>query len=284
MTHGHTADLDWATLGEQMERGAKLQLLFVEQAVRWLRTGGADAHRILDVGSGPGVAACVFAGQYPDAEVVAVDSAPALLQHVVARAERHGLADRVRTLHAELPGGFGTLGAADLIWASGALHHLGDQQGALDALASLLRPGGLLAVAEGGLAPRFLPRDIGLGRPGLQSRLDAALDSWFGDMRASLPGTAATVEDWPAMLGRAGLASVGTRSFLVDLPAPLDAAGREQVHGRLAHVRDVAGDRLDDADRSTLDELLDPDAPTGVLHRADVFYLTATTVAVGSKP
>lgn len=54
-------------------------------------------------------------------------------------------------------------------------HHCADidQQGALNALAVLLKPGGLLAVAEGGLPMRFLPRDIAIGTPGLQARLDA---------------------------------------------------------------------------------------------------------------
>ena len=35
-----------------------------------------------------------------------------------------------------------------MIWASGVIHHLGDQQQALDALASLLAEDGRLALAE----------------------------------------------------------------------------------------------------------------------------------------
>ncbi|MFF3001865.1 hypothetical protein ACFVTF_03530 [Kitasatospora sp. NPDC057940] len=41
-----------------------------------LRIGGgghAPVHRVLDVGSGPGVVTCLLARTFPDAEVVAVD-------------------------------------------------------------------------------------------------------------------------------------------------------------------------------------------------------------------
>ncbi|MFL0392811.1 MULTISPECIES: hypothetical protein [Streptomyces] len=35
---------------------------------------------------------------------------------------------------------------------------------------------------------------------------------------------------------------------------------------------------LAEEDLTTLDALVDPDAPTGILWRPDAFYLTATTV------
>src|SRR5690606_40505854 len=99
-------------------------------------------------------------------------------------------------------------------------HHLGGQQAALTALASRLAPGGTLAVMEGGLPTRFLPRDIGFGRPGLQARLDVLQEEWFTQMRADLPGSVATTEHWPALLTAAGLHHTRTRSFLLHLPAP----------------------------------------------------------------
>ena len=50
--------------------------------------------------------------------------------------------------------------------------------------------------------------DIGIGRPGLQTRLDGVRERWFEIMRAELPGSTTVVEDWPAMLTRAGLSDV----------------------------------------------------------------------------
>ncbi|MRT44546.1 SAM-dependent methyltransferase, partial [Xylella fastidiosa subsp. multiplex] len=83
------------------------------------------------------------------------------------------------------------------------------------AFAARLAPGGTLAIMEGGLPARFLPRDIGIGRPGLQARLDVLEEEWFADMRASLPGAVAEAEDWPALMTTAGLRPTGTRTFLL---------------------------------------------------------------------
>ncbi|MET9295887.1 class I SAM-dependent methyltransferase [Streptomyces sp. NPDC003077] len=285
MNPHHTGDLDRDALGARLERQAELHLPSLVEAAEWLRGmlcagRGADSlvGRVLDVGSGPGVGSCLLAQYFPRAEVVAVDQDAGLLERALARAGKQGVDDRVVAQRAELPGDFEELGSAELIWTSHAVHHLGDQQAALDALAARLRPGGVLAVAERGLPPRFLPRDIGIGRPGLQARLDAAAEDRFTSMRAALPGCARTVEDWPAMLARAGLVPTGTRTFLTDLPAPLDLPAREHLHAHLMWLRDRIGDRLDEEDRTTLECLVDGDACTGILWRPDAFYLSATTV------
>lgn len=234
---------------------------------------------------------CVLAEAFAGAETVAVDGTPQLLDHTLARAERLGLGGRVAVRHAELPEGLdgagehgeGGLGTADLVWSSKAVHHLGDQQGVLNALAGVLSPGGLLAVGEGGLPMRFLPRDIGIGRPGLQARLDVIQEHWFETMRAELPGSTSVVEDWPAMLSRAGLTRVGGFTSLVDLPAPLGGTARAFLHGHLTRIREVMDDTLDAEDRGTLDVLLDPGSPQGILRRPDAFFLSATTVFTGVR-
>ncbi|RCV50299.1 class I SAM-dependent methyltransferase [Marinitenerispora sediminis] len=276
-----TDDFYWTAKIPLLEEGAALHRPAHEQATAWLADllPAAGVRRVLDVGSGPGVATTfLLADSFPEAEVVAVDGTPALLERAREHAERRGLADRVRTLHADLPADFGTLGAADVVWSSHAVHHLGDQQAALNALAATLRPGGLLAVAERGLPARYLPRDIGMGRPGLLARLDAAEEDGYTTMREELPGSTPVVEDWPAMLAAAGLVPSGSRTFLIDRPAPLDAPVREQLHARLSHLRDQIGTRLDSADRATLDRLLDRESREGILWRPDAFYLMAITV------
>ncbi|MCB5905954.1 class I SAM-dependent methyltransferase [Streptomyces pinistramenti] len=305
-THSHDAstEMDWEVLGPLLESGAELHTPVFEQAAAWLRElltppaadGRGPVRRILDVGSGPGVTTCLLAHAFPEAEVVAVDPSEPLLERARTRAGRLGLGDRVRTHIAELPDGLdappvsgdgsgsgtrpasGPVGDADLIWTSKALHHVGDQRRAVSALARHLRPGGLLAVSEGGLAARSLPRDIGIGRPGLQARLEAASEEWFTQMRAELPGAVAAVEDWPALLTEAGLHTPRSRSFLLDLPAPLSADGRAYVLAGLARTAEMYGELIDPDDLAVIDRLTDPDDPAGFAHRPDAFLLTAQTV------
>jgi SAM-dependent methyltransferase len=286
--HADPSHVDWAAFGQLLEQSADLHTPAVEQAAEWLRgllrLDEGHVRRALDVGSGPGGAACLFARAFPDAEVVAVDGTPELLARARDRAARLKVADRVRTHLAELPDGLAEVGEAELIWSSRAVHHLGDQQGAVDRLAAALRPGGVLALAEGGLPLRALPRDIGIGRPGLQTRLDAVQEEAYAEMRAGLPDAKETVEDWPAMLAAAGLTGARSRTFLTDLPAPLDAPARRLLHADLTRLSEGPADRLDATDRATLDRLLDPDDEAGVLRRPDVFWLSAQTVHAAVKP
>lgn len=280
-THAHQQeDLDWDELGAELERGAEVTESFLRGAAGWLADLASDVGRVLDAGSGPGVASCHLAGAFPAAEVVAVDGSADLLERAAARAEREGVADRVTTKVAELPAGLDDTDAADLVWTSHVVHHLGDQQAALARLASLVRPGGVLAVAEGGLPMRFLPRDIGIGRPGLAARLDVAREEWFAAMRASLPDATDVVEDWPAMLTACGLDHVATRTFLTDLPAPADDVVRAHLRDSLERQAEHFGDRLAADDRATVQRLVDRDAPDGILHRPDVYLLVANTVHV----
>ncbi|MEX2980666.1 trans-aconitate 2-methyltransferase [Streptomyces sp. C36] len=273
-------DFDWAAMADLLELEGETHSPYVRQAFEELRH--LAPRRILDVGSGPGVAACRLAATFPEAEVTAVDGAPELLARAEERAGRLGV--ELRTRVAEFPAGLAGLGQADLVWSGQVVHHVGDQQGALERLAGLLAPGGVLAIVEGGLPERWLPRDLGFGRPGLEARLDAAMAGRFARMRAELPGSVAVVEDWPGMLRSAGLTDVRSRTFLVDHPAPLAEGPRRSVRRALERRRTVLNELLDAEDLATLDRLLDPAAPEGVDRRADLFLLTAKTVHFGHRP
>ncbi|MFE0995932.1 class I SAM-dependent methyltransferase [Streptomyces mutabilis] len=282
--HGH-ADMDWAEMAPLLEAQAELYTPLYRQAMTWLAREVTDPGLVVDVGSGPGVVSCLFADAFPGARVVALDGAPPLLERARDRAARQGAADRFGTLAGDLPGVLDELDyPADLMWASQSLHHLGDQRAAVAALAGHLAPGGTLAVLEGGLPARFLPRDIGIGRPGLQARMHAVEEDAFAEMRANTPGSVAETEDWPAMLTAAGLKHTGTRSFLLDLPAPLTDEARAYVTTSLSRLRDRIGDGLDATDRATLDRLLDPADEAGAHRRQDVFVLVAHTVYTAVRP
>ncbi|MFF4489497.1 class I SAM-dependent methyltransferase [Streptomyces sp. NPDC001544] len=284
--HGHEpTDIDWAEMALQLETQAELFTPVHERALAWLAKEVTEPGLIVDAGSGPGVVSCLFAETFPGARVLAVDASEPLLERARARAARQGVADRFATLTGELPGALDQLEyPADLLWASRSLHHLGDQRAALTAFADRLAPGGTLALLEGGLPSRFLPRDIGIGRPGLQARLDVVEAEWFTRMRADLPGSVAETEDWPALLTAAGLKHTRTRSFLLDLPAPVSDRARAHVAAYLTRIRDAATDGLDADDRVTLDRLLDPADPASVHRRADVFVLGAYTVHTAVRP
>ncbi|MFG2603025.1 class I SAM-dependent methyltransferase [Streptomyces sp. NPDC048514] len=283
--HGQGADIDWNEMGPRLEAQAELFTPVYQRAMAWLAQEVTEPGLIVDAGSGPGVVSCLFAEVFPGARVVAVDSTEPLLRHAGARAARLGVADRFDTLAGELPDVLGELEyPADLLWASRSLHHLGDQRAALAAFAGRLAPGGTLALLEGGLPSRFLPRDIGIGRPGLQARLDALQEEWFARMRADLPGSVAEVEDWAALLTSAGLRHARSRSFLLDLPGPASERARSYVADTLSRLRDGFGEALDPEDRATLDRLLDPSDAASVHRRPDVFMLGAYTVHTAVRP
>ncbi|MFE2011950.1 class I SAM-dependent methyltransferase [Streptomyces sp. NPDC059491] len=288
--HGHQHDgahthLDWSELAPLLEGQAEIASPAYADAAAWLGTlvPAPGVRRILDVGSGPGVVTSLLAEAFPAAEAVAVDGSPELLALARARADARGLGARVTTLHAELPEAIDSLGRADIIWAGNSLHHMGDQSDALARFAEQLHPGGLMVLVEGGLPTRHLPWHIGIGRPGLEARLDAAHADWFGEMRADLPDTKDEPDDWRALLAGAGLTPAGTRTFLTDVPAPVSPVVRELAVAHYTRLREGVGFRIAPDDKETLDRLLDPADALSLHRRTDLFHLTARTVHTARK-
>lgn len=272
--HNHHGHVDWSERGQDLVSEGEMTAPMVDQALGWLVERVSDAQDVLDIGSGPGVAACTLARMLPQARVVAADGAAPLLAMAQERAARLRVGDRLTTRQLSLPEGLADLPQADLVWVSGVVHHMPDPVAALRALGALVRPGGLLAVREGGLPTRFLPDGVA---PGLLPRLEAIGE----DLTAAGDhpmGITPHQGGWPDLIRAAGLQPAGSRSFLLDLPAPVSAAVRQYLHNRLTMSQELLGDRATEADRTVLARLLHPDAPDGLLQRPDVFLLTATTV------
>jgi hypothetical protein len=117
-------------------------------------------------------------------------------------------------------------------------------------------------------------------------RLDAAQDRWFGGMRAALPGAVPMPYGWPEALRRAGLVDVGTRSTLLERPAPLPpadaAAAVESLRWRVERLRESPG--LPGTDPAAWDRLLDPTGPAYLGGRPDLFHLEVRSVHIGHRP
>lgn len=293
MAHKHTHDnIDWPARLSSLRRAAELDAPHSRQVADRLvgLLGAATAPVIVDVGSGGGGMSAAFAQALAargGGRVVLSDAVGELLEPAAAlvRDVADGTAVAVDAVLADaaddrLPD---LLPPADLVWASRVVHHLPDQQAAVDRLARVLAPGGWLALSEGGLATRCLPWDLGIGEPGLGSRLTAARDDWFVGMRADMPGVRSLPVGWNKALEAAGLTEVSSFSYVVDHPAPALEAVRLSVVDWIAWMAGVGEDKLSRTDRETVARLVDPDDDAYAGARDDVFILGASTVYLGQK-
>ncbi|WP_253852491.1 class I SAM-dependent methyltransferase [Prauserella alba] len=287
--HTHD-DVDWAARLSGMRRLDELEsAATAEVAGRLTRNLGAGA-TVVDVGSGAGGMSAALAASLRargGGTVVAVDAIDELLAAARDTAREAGgdvvtvdgvVADLGTEPLAQL------VEPADLVWASAVVHHLPDQQAAVDRLAAALRPGGLLAIAEGGPGVRCLPWDLGVGRPGLELCLLGHRDAWFEDMRTSMPDAVGMGYGWNVAVSRAGLSDVTSFTFLVEHPAPAGERVREFVLDHIGGLAERAGDRMDAEDRDTVARLLDPAAGDHLGRRDDIYLLSARTVYLGTKP
>ncbi|WP_371400677.1 class I SAM-dependent methyltransferase [Kribbella sp. NBC_00662] len=294
-------EIDWAEEAGRLRASAEGEGDWNTAVARSLVRDGDKV--VADIGCGGGGMAKALAEALPGATVVAVDADPDVLEQ--AREHTAGL---VRCELASMDDGAEPLrraidAPADLIWASASVHHAADQQAAVDALASLLAPGGRLALAEGGLPARHLPWDLGVGEPGLELRLDLAQDRWFKVMRDSLPGSVPMPYGWTEALTRAGLTDATTRSVLTETPAPLSperldtlvqqfrtriarmtGEGHGHGHGH-GHAHVVADEEwLEAEDLAVWKQLLDPDGPYFLGRRRDLAVLSVRSIHLGYAP
>ncbi|WP_410615575.1 class I SAM-dependent methyltransferase [Amycolatopsis sp. lyj-109] len=283
---GHThGDIDWADRLAQLRMADALDAEALAPVARRLVGSAAERPTIVDVGCGAGGMSVHFARELArgaGGTVVLFDATPALLveaERVVA--EVAGDSVEVVSLLGDLTDPALAVPAADLVWASGVVHHLGDQQATLRTLAGLLRPGGVLAISEGGLEMRCLPWELGVGRPGLEQRLLAARGSWFERMRAGVPGSVGMPYGWPRALREAGLEDVESFGALIDHPMPGSDLLREYVVQRLGWLAESAGDWLDADDLAAAAALIDPQSPDFLGHRDDLYLFGAKAIHCG---
>lgn len=284
MAHSHDG-IDWDAKIARLREGDELSAPETADLVRDLLR--PQDRTVIDVGSGAGGAATAFADAMWDTggTIILVDSAPELLAAAARNtAATAGPDVRVLSVQADVArGDLSAVGQADLVFASFVVHHLPDQLAGLRRLLKLVRPGGRLALVGSGLEPRVLPWDVGVGEPGLESRLVAARAERFREMRAEMPGSVRLRSGWATAMAEAGLDDVLSWTQLVDRPAPVSGAAMTAVLRRLEWLRRGAEGRVAQDDLNAVDALLDPTGPHYAGTRDDVYYLLAKTIHVGTR-
>jgi SAM-dependent methyltransferase len=275
---GHQHHDDDAVLAALLDLDAEVLRTCWTGVLAWVRQNATGCRRILDLGAGTGAGSIPLAERFVDAEVVAVDSSEAMLRRLRVKALDLGLAPRIRTIEADLDGPWPGVGPVDVTWASMSLHHLADPDRVLRDVFAATRPGGLMAVVEMAEPVRFLPDDVGSGRPGLESRCLEALAEVHAQ---DLPNLGS---EWPGRLESAGFVIVGERTMTIELDPPHAPAASRYARLWLERMRSALTDRLAHDDVATLAALLDGDGPLSIRRRTDLRIRGTRSATLARRP
>ncbi len=235
-------DLDALVFGDLLDEAVSVAAAHAPEPTR----------TVVDLGAGTGTGTRALARAFPDATVVAVDADDAMLDRLrggltgndPAGGRRPGteLAERVRTVRADLDAGWPDVGVADVVWASASLHHVADPARVLRDAHDALAPGGLLVVVEMTATSPVLPDDAA-----------------HADLAAHLASAMAHAgwnryPDWTPYLTDAGLDLVDRREPTAVVPPGPDAS--RWAHATAARQREHLAEHLDPADLAALDTVL----------------------------
>lgn len=157
-----------------------------ESLLAMLGTSSLRGHRFLDLGSGSGLFS--LAASRLGAEVISVDIDPESIEATKALRERWAPTGASWEI---LPGSaldrhfLGELGAFDVVYSWGTLHHTGDMWSAMADVVELVRPGGSLFISiynDQGFASRIwteIKRRYNDGSPTERQALVLAARSYF---------------------------------------------------------------------------------------------------------
>ena len=240
--------------------------------------------RVLDAGCGVGGMATVFAGLA--GELVAVDLEPEHVRETGERIEEAGFSDTASPRVADITALDVPDGSFDLVWCSRVIHHLPDMLAGVRELARVAKPGGAVAIREGGFGFRVLPDEVEIGGRWFEDRLAATGVGRFAPPRNAENGRTPYLFGWSQLLLDAGLTDVRGKTFTFDALSPLtdDQQAWIEFHWRRWLTHDESRARLDDEDAEVIETLLDPESPHYLFARTDLHLRSATTVYTGVKP
>ena len=240
--------------------------------------------RVLDAGCGVGGMATVLAGL--SAALVAVDIDAENVRETGERLREGGFAASADAHVADITALEDTEASFDLVWCSRVVHHLPDMLAGVRELARVTKPGGTVAIREGGSGFRVLPDEIGVGGRWFEDRLAAAGVARFAPPRNAEDGETPYPWGWSQLLADAGLTDLRAKTFTFDSLSPLsdDEQAWIEFHWRRWLTHDESRAALDDDDAEVIETLLDPESEHYIFARSDLHLRSATTVYTGVKP
>jgi SAM-dependent methyltransferase len=167
----------------------------------------------------------------------------------------------------------------DLVWSVNTVNHLHEPLAGVQVLASLLCPGGSIAVGQSSLLPdMFFAWDSRLERVTTEA-VRRYYRERYGLSERDLADTRAIM----GLLRRAALHGVRAQTFIIERMSPLNPA--DEAYLLEAIFRDTWGERLrpylSGEDYDELTALCDPTHPGFALRRTDFHFLQTFTVVVG---
>ncbi|NYE95900.1 ubiquinone/menaquinone biosynthesis C-methylase UbiE [Psychromicrobium silvestre] len=270
----HTHPHRHGSIAELLDLDAQVLHQYLRGLMAWLKAQvELPASRILDIGAGTGTGTIALAQQFANAEVIALDISPEMLDHIQARATANNLSSRVSTVQMDLDGGWPELGFFDLAWSSSALHELANPGHTFNNLFRVLNPGGLAVVVEMGTHPRFLEDTTS---EGLETRIRGLLRE-TGREQADHP-------EWSENLERAGFTLLEKKSFSIDLALNGDSVGGRYAQTYFQRIQPFIAPQLSTSDCSALETLLADHGAQSLLHRDDLRLRAERTAWAASRP
>jgi SAM-dependent methyltransferase len=231
--------------------------------------------RILDAGCGTGEALQWLQSEVePAGQVVGIDLATA---HTTAA--RAHVSSQTLVLQADLlKAPFGRA-SFDLIWCVNTINHLHDPAGAVETLATLLRPGGRIALGQSSLVPdMYFAWDSRLER-----LTNEAVRQYYRDRYGLSERDLTAVRSIVGVLRRTQLRNVTARTLMIERVSPVSPA--DEAYLFEAIFRDTWGERLrpylTEDDYAELSRLCNPRQPQFALRRPDFHFLQTFTLVTG---
>jgi SAM-dependent methyltransferase len=230
---------------------------------------------VLDAGCGTGAALQWLLDEVgPSGKVLGIDLATA---HVTAAREHAPPGVHVfqgNVLKAPFPPM-----SFDLIWCVNTINHLREPVRGVQTLATLLRPGGRLALGQSSLVPdMYFAWDSRLER-----LTNEAVRQYYRDRYGLSEFDLTPVRSIVGVLRQAQLCHVTARTFMIERVSPLGSA--DEAYLCEAIFRDTWGERLrsylSEEDFAALARLTDPRHPQFALRRPDFHFLQSFTLAIG---
>jgi SAM-dependent methyltransferase len=230
--------------------------------------------RIVDAGCGTGDALeWLLQAVEPEGLVVGFDIAAAHTR--AARAHTYA---RAAVLQANLLKPPLAQGSFDLVWSVNTINHVRGPLLGIDTLATLLRPGGRIALGQSSLLPdMYFAWDARLER-----LTNEAVRRYYFERYGLDERRLADIRALVGLLRRAKLRNVRAQTFMIERVSPLAAA--DESYLLEAIFRGTWGERLrpylssDDFDQLT--RLCDPQHCEFALRRPDFHFLQSFTLAV----